>query len=139
MKIRKNVIIILNSVIALKIGLLIYIFMKDDTYINTFTHIHFNYSPETYFEIFIINWFCDFLWGYALTFALYYVLSPFSHRRILSLVLTVVFGAILECLQAFDIIPGTFDWWDIAIEIIAVLIATVVLKLIDKKVNSDAK
>ncbi len=129
MKLKKNIFLILNIIIPLLAGLGIYVFMKDTTYINDFLGLSFNYVPKTFIGTFIVNWFCDFLWSYAFVFTLYLVLEPFSKRIIISPVITVIVGTALELMQKSGTLTGTFDWWDIAVELVAVLVAVAVLKI----------
>ncbi len=133
---KNQLFIIFNTLVPLCLGLAIYIFMKSGTYINTFLEFDFHYNPKTIVGVFIVNWFCDFLWSYALVFALYFVLSPFKKRLLLSCLLSVVLGHILEILQYANILSGTFDWWDIAIELIAVIMAMTIINKTNKKDGS---
>lgn len=135
-KTKKILFLISNAFVPLLLGLAIYVFMKNGTYINSFLGVEFNYSPKTVLGIFIANWFCDFLWSYALVFALYLVLSPFKNNLIFSCVTSALLGLILELLQGTNILSGTFDWWDIIIEIVAVIIALLILKKTNKKDDS---
>ena len=135
-KTKKILFLISNAFVPLLLGLAIYVFMKNGTYINSFLGDEFNYSPKTVLGIFIANWFCDFLWSYALVFALYLVLSPFKNNLIFSCVTSALLGLILELLQGTNILSGTFDWWDIIIEIVAVIIALLNLKKTNKKDDS---
>ena len=135
-KTKKILFLISNAFVPLLLGLAIYVFMKNGTYINSFLGVEFNYSPKTVLGIFIANWFCDFLWSYALVFALYLVLSPFKNNLIFSCVTSALLGLILELLQGTNILSGTFDWWDIIIEIVAVIIALLILKKTNKKGDS---
>ena len=129
MKLKKNIFLILNIIIPLVAGLGIYVFMKNTTYINDFLGLSFNYVPKTFIGTFIVNWFCDFLWSYAFVFTLYLVLEPFSKRIIISPIITVIVGTALELMQKSGTLTGTFDWWDIAVELVAVLVAVAVLKV----------
>lgn len=133
---KRQLFLIFNAILPLFCGLMIYIFLKSGTYINSLIHIDFNYHFKTVLGFFIINWFCDFLWSYALVFALYFVLLPFKNNLLISCVLSAFLGILLEILQGMNLLSGTFDWWDIIIEITAVIIATLVIKSIDKKDGS---
>lgn len=110
--------------------------MKSGTFINTLSGVDFHYIPKTVLGLFIVNWFCDSLWAYALVFALYIVLSPFKSKLLFSCVISVLLGLILEILQGVNILSGTFDWWDIIIEIVAVIIAMSIINKTNKKDDS---
>ena len=133
---RKTVFVVFNAIVPLFLGLTIYLFMKSGTYINSFLGVDFHYNPKTVIGAFIVNWFCDFLWSYSLVFALYIVLSPFKNRLLISCVISALSGLILEILQGVNLLSGTFDWWDIAIELVAVFIATVFINKTNKKDGS---
>ncbi len=125
---KKYLFLIFNTIVPLISGLAIYIFMKSGTFINTFLEVDFHYIPKTVLGLFIVNWFCDFLWSYALVFALFLVLSPFKNRLTISCIVSLILGIVLETLQYANILSGTFDWWDIIIEFIATVTATIILK-----------
>lgn len=76
------------------------------------------------------NYLFDILWSYALTFSLYVIFED-EHgnanlKRILSAV--VIFSIGMELLQAFQFVTGTFDAWDIVVEILSECIATLGIK-----------
>lgn len=102
-------------------GLLIYIFLKHGTYINVF----FCYDSDIYLNGFfgkiIVSWATDFLWAYSLTFLLYALSKPW--KKSIVFIVEMVFLIVMEVLQKFSIINGTFDIFDIFVEIFAMFIA----------------
>ncbi len=133
---KKTIFVIFNVIVPLFLGLVIYIFMKSGTYINSFLSIDFHCSPKTVIGTFVVNWFCDFLWSYALVFALFFVLSPFKNKLLFSCLISALLGFTLEFLQGANILSGTFDWWDIAIELVAVFVAMLIINKTNKKDDS---
>lgn len=124
---------LLNISIALCIGLLLYLTTPQNTYIHTATEsiFHrpfptFRYDPVC--MQLVRNWLGDFLWAYALCFALYRVLSPFRYTALLSTLGTVMLGSLLEFLQKAQMISGTFDYLDIIAETAAAILAMLIIK-----------
>ena len=132
----KILLLISNAILPLIFGLGIYVFMKSGTYINSFLNLDFSYVPKTILGFFVVNWFCDFLWSYSLVFTLYLVLYPFKNRLVFSCLISAFSGFILEILQGISILSGTFDWWDIVIELVAVFLASLFLNKVKQKDGS---
>lgn len=124
-----QVFFILNISIPLLLGLVIYFFLKPDTYvikwIFSFFNFNFTYSisHNNLIVKFIYCYLCDILWAYALTFAVYYFSDFFTHKYFIAMLITIVFCVLIEFLQFFDIITGAFDVLDILFEIIANVLA----------------
>lgn len=128
----------LNIGIPLVIGLGIYLFCYRTTYINSvFTEV-FGFSlPYIYFDNafhrFITSWACDMLWAYSLTFALYLCFRVFKKPLIITSVTSSLFAIIIELLQINDVINGTFDILDIISELVAISLAVIMIKFIEKQ------
>ena len=124
---------LLNIGIPLVLGLGIYLFCYRTTYINSvFTQV-FGFSlPYIYydnaFHRFITCWACDILWAYALTFSLYPCFKVFKRPLIITCVTSSIFAVIIELLQINGIMNGTFDILDIVFEIVAIILATIIIK-----------
>lgn len=122
-----------HAVTALGLGLLLYLFLRQGTYLHTLseTVLHFEVpdilSRSSYLQ-FAANWLGDFLWAYALCFALYRLLSPFQHRMLFAILATSALGTLLEFLQKVQILSGTFDPLDILAESIAAVFAAIIIK-----------
>ena len=130
---RKNLFLFLNIAIPLLIGLAIYLFCYKNTYINTLFEnilkIDFPYIyRDNSFHKCITNWACDILWAYSLTFALFFCFKDFNKPFLITFFVSIVFSVIFECLQLTSIINGTFDIWDIIMELSAILFAVIILK-----------
>lgn len=130
---KKHIFLLINIVFPLIIGLAIYLICYKSTYINTtfneifgFTPPYF-YSDNTFYR-FISCWACDILWAYSLTFGLYLCFKDFKNPLVISSVLAVSLAVIMEILQAYDLISGTFDIWDIILEITAIILAVIIIK-----------
>ncbi len=124
---------LLHSVTALGLGLLLYVFLRQNTYLHTLLETVFRLDiPIPQYSAshlqFVANWLGDFLWAYALCFALYRLLSPFPRRLLLAALAVIVLGAVLECLQKLKILSGTFDPLDIFTESVAAGLAAIIIK-----------
>lgn len=124
---------LLHAVTALGLGLLLYLFLRQNTYLHTLleTVWHFEVPNILYrssYLQFAANRLGDFLWAYALCFALYRLLSPFQHRLLFAVLAANALGALLEYLQKVQILSGTFDPLDILAESIAAVFAAIIIK-----------
>ena len=119
---------LLHSVTALGLGLLLYVFLRQNTYLHTLLEAVFRLDiPIPQYSAahlqFVANWLGD-----ALCFALYRLLSPFPRRLLLAALAVIVLGAVLECLQKLKILSGTFDPLDIFTESVAAGLAAIIIK-----------
>lgn len=72
----------------------------------------------------IIDWYlADFLWAYALTFALNSVALRFALNVCWIFTICIVSDCVMELLQGFCIVAGTFDFMDIFVQIMGTVIA----------------
>lgn len=72
---------------------------------------------------FIRNYFLDMLWAYALMNTLIFLIGKSSSTIKISVSIAVIFTVILEGVQLTSFVSGTFDVWDIMVEIIGELFA----------------
>ena len=72
---------------------------------------------------FIRNYFLDMLWAYALMNTLIFLIGKSSSTMKISVSIAVIFTVILEGVQLTSFVSGTFDVWDIMVEIIGELFA----------------
>lgn len=129
----KKIFLFGNIAIPLTSGFLIYLFFYKNTYINTAVESFMGFSlPYFYFNNafhhFLTCWACDFLWAYALTFSLFFCLKSFKSPLPLTFIVSALFSTVIESLQLFGIISGTFDIWDILMELTAIAFAVIILK-----------
>lgn len=122
-----------HSGIALGLGLFLYLFLRQNTYLHiileTIFHFRFPIVDDHAAHLqFAANWLGDFLWAYALCFALYRMLSPFRNRLLFAALTTSALGTLLEILQKAQIISGTFDPLDILAEATAAVLAANIIK-----------
>lgn len=72
---------------------------------------------------FVRNYFLDMLWAYALMNTLIFLIGNSSSTIKISVSIAVIFTVILEGVQLTSFVSGTFDVWDIMVEIIGELFA----------------
>ena len=118
----------INIIIPLFIGFIIYCTVNKSTYISEILNIPVSINITGVFGLFVKCWLCDMLWSYAFVFALSYALSAFRHPVLIAAIISLCIGIVLELLQLFGIITGTFDILDIIFELAAVLLSVGVKK-----------
>lgn len=129
----KNVYRIFNILFPLIIGLGVYLFINPDNYICSFFSrfvVLPKFGLSSPFIEFVNNWGCDFLWAYSFTSVIYELFCSFKFSWLITGLLSISLGVFMELLQYFDVVGGTFDVWDIIIEIIAVVISVLIIKFI---------
>lgn len=72
---------------------------------------------------FVRNYFLDMLWAYALMSALIFLIGKSSSAIKIGVCIVIIFTVIMEGLQLTSFVRGTFDVWDIVVEIIGELFA----------------
>ena len=118
---------IITSICLLFIGLLFYCNLKSDTIITkAFSpYLIIKISNQSVVFDFIKNWGCDIIWSSSF----YILLSAFYPIKS-SLIIVSLFSLIIEMLQMFLPVLGTFDCLDIFFEILFVIL----IYLIDKTI-----
>ena len=125
--------VVFNIIIPLFIGFIIYCAVNKNTYISGIINTPISIDVKGVFGLFIKCWLCDMLWSYAFVFALSYALSAFRHAVLLAAIISFCIGVVLELLQLFGLITGTFDILDITFELAAVLTAVGIKKRRERK------
>ncbi len=125
---------ILNILTPIICGVAIYLLLGKETYVSRMIFRFLNlrvYSSESILSnnmmLLIRNYACDFLWAYALMFATICVYGKKNSELRKAFVIVVAFEIFIELLQKISLIKGTFDIWDIVIEIFASIIATIII------------
>lgn len=113
---------LIHSITALLIGVAIYIFFREHTYINSFFGLQKISSRDSLLLDAISFYLPDFLWAYSLTF----MLALFCEHR-LSGVISSLFGVVWEIMQRIGAVSGTFDMIDILMYITASMFAVLIL------------
>lgn len=130
-----NKVIVLNMIVPIILGALIYYLMSPEVIfvkqIENFLEIKFRISDismDNVFLRFVRNYFLDMLWGYALVFSLFLVNGNNTAELKRILVIAFVFSAIMEVLQITPFAKGTFDVYDVIVELLAEVMAVFIIK-----------
>ncbi len=83
----------------------------------------------------IRNFAADFLWTYSMFFCLRLTLGDDLCGKYNSFVflLTAIVAVVIECLQLTKVFPGTFDFLDIVIELVAAVAALLISNMIERR------
>lgn len=136
---KQRLCLIAVSAISLIWGLIIYIFMRSDTYIHDFLKLFFDISyhfqQNSVVTQFLKYYFVDFLWGLALPCALLSVSVDIKKKNIIAIsILSFCLGVLFETAQLLSIVNGTFDFCDIGMYTAASLcFAVISIKNIKKE------
>ena len=125
---RRRVFWLVNTLLPLLFGLFIYILYRPDTYISSVFLRILNTSgiPSEQLSArsaFLRFYLCDILWAYALTFTISFLLGQLKKELFLTAAICVAFEGMIEFMQKWQIIRGTFDWIDLLSEALATMFA----------------
>ena len=135
MECRNKVFLLTNMIVPILTGAVIYyvtspdvIFVRQlDTILGMRVHMY-DISYHSTIVRFIRYYALDMLWGYALVFALYFILDNNTASLFKIFVIAYVFSVIIEILQLTSFVKGTFDVFDLFVELIAEIAAVFIIK-----------
>lgn len=135
MKKYNRIYILLNIIIPLSVGFLLYYFMSPevlfiktiDTLIGREAH-KVLFKETTGIVKFLRFYGLDMLWGYSFVFALYSILGNNTANLKVIFIIAFIFSAFMEILQLTPFANGTFDLLDIIFEFLAELLAVFIIK-----------
>ena len=135
MECRNKVFLLANMIVPILTGAVIYyvtspdvIFVRQlDTILGMRVHMY-DISYHSTIVRFIRYYALDMLWGYALVFALYFILDNNTASLFKIFVIAYVFSVIIEILQLTSFVKGTFDVFDLDVELIAEIAAVFIIK-----------
>jgi uncharacterized membrane protein len=132
---KRNSLFAVNVIIPLVCGLFIYLTKAERTYLSDFLSAIRSALPTIDYPYLIRSFACDFLWAYSLFFCLRLIFGDVLKGKYNLMVITVtgVVAIILETIQLISIIPGTFDPFDILVELIAVAVADLITISIERR------
>lgn len=135
MKRHNRLFVVMNIAIPLFVGAFIYYFLSTDVIFVRIIDkvinggVHFNSLVENSYVVkFIRFYLLDMLWGYALVFTLYFILSNNTANLKKIFFIAFVFSTSMEILQLTSFATGTFDFLDILFEFLAEIFAVLVIK-----------
>ena len=134
-RVKKSVLYAINIILPLALGLIVYVFDKPNSFVSNWIYTFTGFRSNTCIFPKIIDYhFPDFVWAYSLMFVLYIVSGIYKKKLVLSILISVVFSIALEVIQLFQTNMFTFDVIDIGVEILAILMAALIIKIIERKV-----
>lgn len=132
-KTHEKIFCLINILLPLLMGAYIYIKINKNSHFGNWICSLFSISKIEYSEGIwsaLRNWGGDFLWAYALFFALYLALNGMNNARKHSFILSIICSTTMELSQLIQIgflKGGTFDIWDIVVEMSAVCLGAILL------------
>lgn len=126
-------IIFLHIILPILIGISIYAFFRGIPLIDR----HNNLFPLIN-SVSVPNWLKynlpDGLWFYAFLFSIFLIWKEkLSIHFVFWLLLVIIMACFSEILQAYNLIPGTFDWYDLLAYFIAISVFLLNFKLTRKR------
>lgn len=120
--------ILFHIVMPIIIGVIIYLIWSPNVYFTVFfwellpidnPFIDLEISEMPFIIRMIRYYLCDILWMYALTYSILLIIEEKEKKSILlGCVISAIFGTLIELSQLFDFVAGSFDYFDILIQII---------------------
>ncbi|MDY5102537.1 MAG: hypothetical protein SPE81_05510 [Agathobacter sp.] len=131
----KTAFLVINIWGPIIIGTIIYYLISPDVlfveWIDTFLGkvMHISCIDSSFWLVkFIRNYMLDMMWGYALVFALYFIIGNNSADLLKIFVIAFTLSAVMEILQLTPFVEGTFDVLDIIVEFLAEVVAVFIIK-----------
>ena len=124
---------VVNILVPLLAGMVLYTILTDDTYVSQWIRRTFAQenssvlSTRAGFLRFCRNHLCDMCWSYSLVFCIAWILGQGRVWLTVSVSVCALFSTLMELVQLSAAFPGTFDVWDILLEIVSCLIAGMVI------------
>ena len=139
-KIHKNSLLLFALFVMLPLvcGALLYALTAPDTYVGEFlSFLNLasvrNVLPHNRMFYFVRNYLCDMLWAFALQSCIALLFTGIKKQLLLSISVSAAVMLLIEISQAAGWLMGTFDWWDILAEAVAILLAVVNITFFRRK------
>lgn len=133
-----------NMLVPLLMGTVLYILFRPDTYITSFFYRLSGMEENGLGDVIVLpgwlgalcrNFLPDILWAYALTFGVGVVWRDAGGFPVFTVIICALFEVAFELGQGMGLWVGTFDWWDIGLEICATVLAALILNSRKEKVK----
>lgn len=116
------------------IGLIVYVFNRPNSFIAVFVSSVTGFVGSSgLFPPIVNNYVPDLVWAYALVFTLYVLIGVYKKDLKTVVIISVLFSVLIETLQLFQSKMFTFDVMDIVVEMVAIFLASVIIKLIERE------
>lgn len=125
--------ILLNIIFPIFLGSILYYLIAPEVFfvkeIDKLLHIenHNAIRINSGLMQLIRNHLFDFIWAYSLTNSLFVVFGYEAKRIKICVIISIVMGIVMEVIQLSDPTWGAFDIWDIITEMIAALLASLMI------------
>lgn len=132
-----------NIILPLAIGTMVYLYVKPSAPISQLIYFILHISPPvlnikpTGIHRFIQCYLCDILWSYSLTFALSLYLG--KDRLLLAYVIAASFSTLVEVIQLLPYVLGSFDIFDIIVQLIACTISIHIITFYERRISDGKK
>ena len=129
---------IINMAVPLLLGLVIYLLWTADTYVSVTVRALFRNAALPEIPLLEVNhlmsklarnYLCDICWAYSLVFCIVPFVGLSEKQIRISVLLASLFAAAIELMQYFRFFGGTFDVLDVIVEIIACIVAGMMIKI----------
>lgn len=133
---KKRAFFIANALMPLLLGALIYgIFSPEVWFVRRLDRLLGRPEREVFQGSPVLqlvrNYVPDFLWAYSLTACLFLIFDTAERGKVLFV--SLVFAALLELMQLFPGVPGTFDPLDLLVQCAAELISAFIVHKVSGK------
>lgn len=124
---------VLNIGIPLLLGLTIYVFLTDDTYISQLFRMciwdgrGLLVHPDPHIMRLFRNHLCDMCWSYSMVFCVVWILGDRPFKLFTGVSVCALFSVLMEALQLSHAFPGTFDVADVILEVVSCLMAGMII------------
>ena len=126
---------VFNILWSILLGTFVYVLFRRDTYIYKIIAQIISIPVISLDDIpaaikIILNYYVsDALWAYALEFSVFYCLMDYDNKYTCAFSACCLFEIVMEFLQKWQFLRGTFDWFDICVEILSNVIALYIIKI----------
>lgn len=94
--------------------------------------------PQGILKVSLRCYFFDYIWAFSLSNAIYISYQNSIKTMVIAVIITVVLGSLLEIMQLLGITTGTFDIFDIWVELIGSLSGVYIIKSL-RRINRNEK
>ena len=132
-------------VLPMVVGLIVYLILKPSAYVSELIidilglrQLNIQTSDNWFLSI-IRNYLCDFLWAFSLTAAISLLYYDNRFRSVISVLICLIVGIIIELLQLWGVISGTFDIVDLIVQSIGSILSIIISKIYLRGNKNEAK
>jgi hypothetical protein len=139
-----RIFLLCNVIVPIVIGTIVYCLIAPDVYFVEKLDSLFNicissYHVDTHIQYIkvIRNYLPDMVWGYSLMFALFICSGNNAVDLFRVFIVVVVFSIAMESLQLMNMVIGTFDVFDIMVEVLSEGAAVFIIQKYYKRRNKN--